>query len=471
MFMKEYQLIVIGAGPGGYEAAIRAAQLGLTTALIERRDVGGTCLNRGCIPTKAMLHSAQLYREAANFELFGLHTENTSFDWAKVHQRKNDVVVKLRTGIEQLIKANKIDFFNNSASILGKNDVQLDQGEVIRGENILIATGSVPARPPIPGLDLPNVVTSDELLDDPHFTQADSLAKEILIIGGGVIGVEFASVFSSFGCHVTIVEAMERILPTMDREISQSLNMVLKKRGVSIHTGAMVEKLEQDENGLVCHFTERGKAQAVPAQQVLVAIGRRPNTQGLFAEGFEVACERGRIVTDENFRTSVDSIYAIGDVTSKIQLAHMASAQGICAVHTIAGQKPPIDLRYVPGCIYTDPEIASVGITEDEAKQQGIPVKKGKFLMTGNGRSLIDEQERGFIKVLAHQETDVILGAQLMCSRATDIVAELATAIVNGLTCAQLAGVIRPHPTFCEGVTEAVEDVHAMAIHLAPKKR
>lgn len=469
--MKEYQLIVIGAGPGGYEAVIRAAQLGLTTALIERRDVGGTCLNRGCIPTKAMLHSAQLYREAANFELFGLHTENTSFDWAKVHQRKNDVVVKLRTGIEQLIKANKIDFFNNSASILGKNDVQLDQGEVIRGENILIATGSVPARPPIPGLDLPNVVTSDELLDDPHFTQADSLAKEILIIGGGVIGVEFASVFSSFGCHVTIVEAMERILPTMDREISQSLNMVLKKRGVSIHTGAMVEKLEQDENGLVCHFTEKGKAQAVPAQQVLVAIGRRPNTQGLFAEGFEVACERGRIVTDENFRTSVDSIYAIGDVTSKIQLAHMASAQGICAVHTIAGQKPPIDLRYVPGCIYTDPEIASVGITEDEAKQQGIPVKKGKFLMTGNGRSLIDEQERGFIKVLAHQETDVILGAQLMCSRATDIVAELATAIVNGLTCAQLAGVIRPHPTFCEGVTEAVEDVHAMAIHLAPKKR
>lgn len=469
--MKEYQLIVIGAGPGGYEAAIRAAQLGLTTALIERREVGGTCLNRGCIPTKAMLHSAQLYREAANFELFGLHTENTSFDWAKVHQRKSDVVVKLRTGIEQLIKANKIDFFNNSASILGKNDVQLDQGEVIRGENILIATGSVPARPPIPGLDLPNVVTSDELLDDPHFTQADSLAKEILIIGGGVIGVEFASVFSSFGCHVTIVEAMERILPTMDREISQSLNMVLKKRGVSIHTGAMVEKLEQDENGLVCHFTEKGKAQAVPAQQVLVAIGRRPNTQGLFAEGFEVACERGRIVTDENFRTSVDSIYAIGDVTSKIQLAHMASAQGICAVHTIAGQKPPIDLRYVPGCIYTDPEIASVGITEDEAKQQGIPVKKGKFLMTGNGRSLIDEQERGFIKVLAHQETDVILGAQLMCSRATDIVAELATAIVNGLTCAQLASVIRPHPTFCEGVTEAVEDVHAMAIHLAPKKR
>ena len=283
--------------------------------------------------------------------------------------------------------------------------------------------------------------------------------------------MEFASVFASLGCKVTIVEAMERILPTMDREISQSLNMLLKKRGVAIHTGAMVEKIEQEDGQLVCCFTEKGKAQRIPAQQILVAIGRRPNTQGLFAVGFEVACERGRIVTDESFRTSVEGIYAIGDVTARIQLAHMASAQGICAAHIIAGQQPPINLNAVPGCIYTDPEIASVGITEDEAKAQGIPVKKGKYLMTGNGRSIIDEQERGFIKVIAHAETDVILGAQLMCARATDIVSELSTAIVNGLTCAQLASVIRPHPTFCEGVTEAVEDVHGMAIHLAPKKR
>ena len=425
--MNEYQLIVIGAGPGGYEAAIRAAQLGLRTALIERREIGGTCLNRGCIPTKAMLHSAQLYREASQFELFGLHTENTSFDWEKIHQCKNEVVTKLRGGIEQLIKANKIDFFNKSASILGKNDVQLGQGEeILHAENILIATGSVPARPPIPGLDLPGVVTSDELLDDPQFARA---------------------------------------------EISQSLGMLLKKRGVAIHTGAMVEKIEQEDGQLVCCFTEKGKAQRIPAQQILVAIGRRPNMQGLFAGGFEVACERGRIVTDQSFRTSVEGIYAIGDVTARIQLAHMASAQGICAAHIIAGQQPPINLNAVPGCIYTDPEIASVGITEDEAKAQGIPVKKGKYLMTGNGRSIIDEQERGFIKVIAHAETDVILGAQLMCARATDIVSELSTAIVNGLTCAQLASVIRPHPTFCEGVTEAVEDVHGMAIHLAPKKR
>lgn len=471
--MKQYQLIVIGAGPGGYEAAIRAAQLGLHTALIERRQVGGTCLNRGCIPTKTMLHSAQLYKETAHFELFGLHTENTSFDWAKIHQRKNDVVSKLRNGIEQLIKANKIDFFNTSASILSPHEVQLEQGEetTLYGDNILIATGSVPSRPPIPGLDLPGVVTSDELLDDPSYAQTDSLPKEILIIGGGVIGVEFASVFSSFGCKVTIVEALDRILSTMDREISQNLSMILKKRGVEIHTGAMVERLEQSDGKLVCHFTEKEKLQQISSQQILVAIGRRVNTQGLFGNDFSVEMERGHIVTDESFRTSVDSIYAIGDVSAKIQLAHMASAQGICAAHIIAGKVPPINLQAVPGCIYTDPEIASVGLSEDEAKKQGIPVKKGKFIMSGNGRSIIDEQERGFIKVLAHQDTDVILGAQLMCSRATDIVSELSAAIVNGLTVDQLAAVIRPHPTFCEGVTEAVEDVHGMAIHLAPKKR
>ena len=471
--MKQYQLIVIGAGPGGYEAAIRAAQLGLHTALIERRQVGGTCLNRGCIPTKTMLHSAQLYKETAHFELFGLHTENTSFDWAKIHQRKNDVVSKLRSGIEQLIKANKIDFFNTSASILSPHEVQLEQGEetTLYGDNILIATGSVPSRPPIPALDLPGVVTSDELLDDPSYAQTDSLPKEILIIGGGVIGVEFASVFSSFGCKVTIVEALDRILSTMDREISQNLSMILKKRGVEIHTGAMVERLEQSDGKLVCHFTEKEKPQQISSQQILVAIGRRANTQGLFGNDFSVEMERGHIVTDESFRTSVDSIYAIGDVSAKIQLAHMASAQGICAAHIIAGKVPPINLQAVPGCIYTDPEIASVGLSEDEAKKQGIPVKKGKFIMSGNGRSIIDEQERGFIKVLAHQDTDVILGAQLMCSRATDIVSELSTAIVNGLTVDQLAAVIRPHPTFCEGVTEAVEDVHGMAIHLAPKKR
>ncbi|GAA6513234.1 dihydrolipoyl dehydrogenase [Phocea massiliensis] len=467
--MNEYQLIVIGAGPGGYEAAIRAAQLGLTTALVENRQVGGTCLNRGCIPTKALLHAAALYRGVQEFESVGLCAQGVSFDIQKVHDRKNQVIEQLRSGIEQLIKANKIDLYQGTGTLTGPHSVTVATGEgpvELAGENILVATGSKPSRPPIPGLDLPHVGTSDEFL----FLE-DKLYENLIIIGGGVIGVEFASVYQSFGCKVTIVEAMDRILPPMDREISQNLAMILKKRGVAIHTGAMVERLEETPEGIACHFTQKGKEQVVTADGVLVAIGRRPNTDGLFAEGFSVEMERGRIVTDEAFRTNVPSIRAIGDVTAKIQLAHMASAQGLTAVELIAGKEPSICLTAVPGCVYTDPEIATVGLTEEECKEKGIAVHKGKYIMSGNGKSIIEQADRGFIKLLFDEKTDVLLGAHLMCCRATDLISELSTAIVNKLTSKELSSVIRPHPTFTEAVTEAVESAHGMAIHLAPAKK
>ena len=467
--MNEYQLIVIGAGPGGYEAAIRAAQLGLTTALVENRQVGGTCLNRGCIPTKALLHAAALYRGVQEFESVGLCAQGVSFDIQKVHDRKNQVIEQLRSGIEQLIKANKIDLYHGTGTLTGPHSVTVVTGEgpvELAGENILVATGSKPSRPPIPGLDLPHVGTSNEFL----FLE-DKLYENLIIIGGGVIGVEFASVYQSFGCKVTIVEAMDRILPPMDREISQNLAMILKKRGVAIHTGAMVERLEETPEGIACHFTQKGKEQVVTADGVLVAIGRRPNTDGLFAEGFSVEMERGRIVTDEAFRTSVPSIRAIGDVTAKIQLAHMASAQGLTAVELIAGKEPSICLTAVPGCVYTDPEIATVGLTEEECKEKGIAVRKGKYIMSGNGKSIIEQADRGFIKLLFDEKTDVLLGAHLMCCRATDLISELSTAIVNKLTSKELSSVIRPHPTFTEAVTEAVESAHGMAIHLAPAKK
>lgn len=467
--MNEYQLIVIGAGPGGYEAAIRAAQLGLTTALVENRQVGGTCLNRGCIPTKALLHAAALYRGVQEFESVGLCAQGVSFDIQKVHDRKNQVIEQLRSGIEQLIKANKIDLYQGTGTLTGPHSVTVATGEgpvELAGENILVATGSKPSRPPIPGLDLPHVGTSDEFL----FLE-DKLYENLIIIGGGVIGVEFASVYQSFGCKVTIVEAMDRILPPMDREISQNLAMILKKRGVAIHTGTMVERLEETPEGIACHFTQKGKEQVVTADGVLVAIGRRPNTDGLFAEGFSVEMERGRIVTDEAFRTNVPSIRAIGDVTAKIQLAHMASAQGLTAVELIAGKEPSICLTAVPGCVYTDPEIATVGLTEEECKEKGIAVHKGKYIMSGNGKSIIEQADRGFIKLLFDEKTDVLLGAHLMCCRATDLISELSTAIVNKLTSKELSSVIRPHPTFTEAVTEAVESAHGMAIHLAPAKK
>lgn len=469
--MKTYDLIVIGAGPGGYEAAIRAAQLGLQTALIEERQVGGTCLNRGCVPIKSMLHSAQIYHQAKESDLFGVETNSPVLHMEKVHARKEEVLAKLRSGIGQLIKANKIALYEGHGTITGPHTVEVTgQEEPLEGKNILIATGSQPARPPIPGLALPNVVTSDDLLNGEEFLQG-KLYQNLIIIGGGVISMEFASLYSAIGCQVTVVEAMDRILPTMDRELSQNLAMILKKRGVTIHTGAMVKEISQGEEGLCCSFTVKEESKQAWGDGILVAIGRRPNTKGLLQEGFTLEMERGRIIVNEQFQTSIPSIYAIGDVSSKVQLAHVASAQGICAVEQMAGQTPSICLDAIPGCIYTDPEIASVGITEDQAKAQGIPVKKGKFLMGGNAKSLIENQERGFIKVLFHAETGKLLGAQMMCARATDMVGELSTAVVNGLTQHQLAAVIRPHPTFVEGITEAAEDAQGQAIHMAPRRR
>lgn len=463
-----YDLIVIGAGPGGYVAAIRAARLGLHTAVIERREAGGTCLNRGCIPTKTLLHTAQLYRELQSCGELGIPVGACSIDYPALDGRREAVVSRLRGGVEQLLKANGVDLLFGTGQISGPGTVLLEIGgdtrELTAGR-ILIATGSVPARPPIPGMELPGVMTSDELLSD-----SSREFRRLVIIGGGVIGVEFASVYSALGCEVTILEAMERLLPGMDREISQNLSMLLKKRGISLHTSARVERMEQMDGGLRVIYTEKEQEQAAEADGVLVAIGRRSNTQGLFCGGFSVEQDNGRILTDERFRTSVEGIWAIGDVTSRIQLAHLASAQGIAAVEDMAGRERSIDLSVVPSCVYTDPEIACVGITEAEAKAAGVPVKVGKFLLSGNGKSLIERQDRGFIKLVCGEKTGEVLGAQLMCGRATDLVSEFSSAIVHHLTAEDLASVIRPHPTFTEAVTEAAEDIEGMAVHIAPKR-
>ena len=295
---------------------------------------------------------------------------------------------------------------------------------------------------------------------------------DAVIIGGGVIGVEFATVYGALGCEVTIVEAMDRILPTMDKEISQNLSMILKRRGVKIFTGARVERIEQAEGGLACTFSAKGKEQAAQAEGVLVSIGRRANTEGLFAQGLDLHLERGAIPVDERFESCVKGIYAIGDVVKgNIQLAHVASAQGLHVAAVIAGEQPSTDLSLVPSCIYTNPEIASVGMTEADAKAAGIPVRTGKFIMSANGKTVIEMADRGFIKVVFDSQTNRLLGAQMMCCRATDMIGELCTAIRGGMTLEQLASVIRPHPTFNEAVTEAVEDVLGHAVHAAPKRR
>ena len=449
--MADYQLLVIGAGPGGYVAALRAAKLGLKTAVAERREVGGTCLNRGCIPTKTLLHTAGLYSAAREGERFGVSCGDVRVDLAALYARKDAVTERLRSGILQQFKASKVDLLTGTGVITGPGRVTVD-GKEYTADNVLIATGSVPARPPIPGLDAPGVVTSDEILE-----KADELYSSLVIIGGGVIGVELACFYAAMGTQVTVIEALDRILPNLDREFAQSVSLLLKKRGVAVHAGCRVERVEQTDGGLTVHYTDKDQPQSVTAEGVLCAIGRRPNTEGLLAEGVALETERGRIVVDQQFRTSLPQTYAVGDVSAKIQLAHVASAQGTAVAERLAGHAPLCDLNTVPSCIYTEPEIASVGLTADEAKAQGRAVKTGKCLMGANGRTVIAEGERGFIKLVADAETGALLGAQLMCERATDLISELTCAVVNGLTTDQLKRAMRPHPTFGEAVHDALE--------------
>ena len=456
-----YDLVVVGGGPGGYAAAIRASQLGLRTALVERDAVGGTCLNRGCIPTKTLLHSAHLYREMLTCQSFGLQAEGVRFDYGAMSARKDEVTGQLRSGVEGLLKGNKVELLRGSARVEESGKVRVGE-EVLESRHILIATGAVPAKPPVPGLDLPGVVTSDELLADGR------LYPRLTIVGGGVIGMEFACLCSALGTEVTVIEAMDRILPTLDRELGQNLAMLLKKRGVRVHTGAVVERVERQGEALTCTFTAKGKAETAQSDAVLVATGRRPNTAGLFSPRLEDALglDRGGIPVNLHFSTRVAGICAIGDVVKgNIQLAHVASAQGINAVSRMAGLRPPMRLEAVPACVYTDPEIACVGSTEAECKENGIPYKTGKYLMSGNGRTVIARGERGFIKVVYHAESGAVLGAQLMCERATDLIGEFTLAVAEGRTVERMAQLIRPHPTFGEGISEAAESCLGLAIH------
>ena len=466
-----YDLLVIGAGPGGYVAAIKAAKLGMKTVIIENREVGGTCLNRGCVPAKAMLHSAKLYQEVLSGERFGIISKEVDYDYSKVMSYKKETSESLRLGVEQLLKGNKVKRLQGTGTLTKDGRVRVSNGEgeeILQAKHILLATGSKPSLPPIEGILLPGIMTSDELF------QLDHVPKSLLIIGGGVIGVEFATVFSSFGSKVTILEAEDRLLPGLDKEISQNLKLILKKRGVAIHTKAFVRKIEKEGLDFICTYGEMAKdkeiIEMIKTPYLLSAVGRIPNTDGLLEEGTLLEMDRGRIVVKENFETSMPGVFAIGDVTGGIQLAHAASSQGICAVERINGKEPTIDLSAVPSCVYTDPEIACVGITEDEAKKKGMEILTGKFITHGNSKSVITKEERGFVKVITDKETGVLLGAQIMCARATDMIGEMGTAITNKLTAEQLLKAMRAHPTYNESVGEALEECIGGAIHALPRK-
>lgn len=479
----KYDLIVIGSGPGGYVAAIKAAKLGKRTALIEKDEIGGTCLNRGCIPTKTLMHSTHFLSEARKMEEAGIYITGINLDYDKLMGRKDEVVAKNRKGIEGLLKANGVTLYRGSATIIESHLVRItslsdftSQGEIdtqrqvaidIEANNILIATGSVPVIPDIPGANLNNVVTSDDLLYG-----KGRLFNKLLIIGGGVIGVEMATIYNELGCQVEIIEAMDRILFGMDREISQSISMGLKRKGIKIHTGAKVVNIsEGDSSGLICEYIEKDRSIMTEAEGILLSVGRRSNTEGLFGEGIAPEMDGACIKVNSDFETSIPGVYAIGDVIRGKQLAHVASAQGIVAVERICGHIPSIDLDVIPSCIYTLPEVATVGMDEVEAKESGYQVKIGKYPMLGNSKTLLSMGDRGFIKLIFDDERGRLLGAQLLCDRATDMVGELALAISKKLTNKDISSIIRPHPTYEESITEAADDIEGMAIHLMPKRR
>lgn len=445
-----YNLIIIGAGPGGYEAAIEAANMGMKVALIEEDKLGGTCLNRGCIPTKTLMHTADIARELSAAGKFGVEVADWRVDAAKMQERKNEVLDTLRTGIAALMKKGKVDVIEGHGVIEGTGKVRVGD-EVLETENIMIATGSKTFVPPIEGVNTPGVVTSDELLD-----KADGIYEHLVIVGGGVIGMEFASLYAALGTEVTVIEALDRVLAPLDKEISQNVKMIAKKRGIDIHAKSMVEKFAAGENGnVITYYREKDELQSVESDGVLVCIGRKPNTDGLFAEGVSVDMEKGKILVNDKYQTSMEGVYAIGDVIGGVMLAHMATAEGRAAVAVMSGKESTVNMDVVPSCVYTNPEIATVGITADEAKAAGVDVVTRKYIMSANGKSVLSAQERGFIKIVAEAETEKLLGAQMMCARATDMIGELALAIVNELALKDVANLIHPHPTFVEGIGEA----------------
>ena len=455
--MNDFQLIVIGAGPGGYVAALRAAKLGKSVAVVERQETGGTCLNRGCIPTKTLLHSSQIYHDIATGAHAGITAQSVHVDMPAIFAHKREVSRQLSEGIEGMFQKAGVERIQGTAMVLDSHTVQVtENGETKTywSDDILIATGSVPVRPPIPGLDLPGVMTSDELLEG-----SDRLYRSIVIMGGGVIGVEFATFYNDLGCEVTIIEGLPRLLPLLDRELGQNLTQILKKRGVNVLTRAMVERVEREGDNLVVHYSDKKGGGSVSAEKVLCAIGRKPYLEGLFAEGLAPEMEGTSLRVDERYQTSIPHVYAIGDVSSKVQLAHMASAQGTAFAELLCGGESLVDLQVVPSCIYSRPEIAVVGLTEQEAKEAGLSVATGKCVLFGNARTVIVEGDRCLMKVVARKDSREIVGAQFMCPNSTDMISELAQAIANHMTVEQLLRIVRPHPTFEEALTDALENL------------
>jgi dihydrolipoamide dehydrogenase len=448
----EHDLVIIGGGPGGYVAAIRAAQLGAKVALVEKDRVGGTCLNRGCIPTKALVRSVEVLQLVDKAPAFGVIVEEPAFDFARIMTRKNEIVARLVGGVEGLLGAHRVEVVSGTATI-AKPDLVLvrtaNGDRRLATENVVIATGSVPASPPIAGLDAPGALTSADVLELKEVP--DSLA----VIGGGVIGLEFASIFHALGTRVTVLEMLPTLLPTVDGELARRYKSHLQRERVEVHLRARVEEIRPKGDGLAVRVADSGEE--VEAEKVLVATGRVPYTEGLGLEELGVKREREAIVVDERLATNVPGIYAIGDVTGGIMLAHLASRQGEVAVENILSHPVAMDYRAVPNCVFTLPEIAGVGLTEQEAKAEGLDYEVARFPFSASGRALTIGETTGLVKLVCERESGKVLGVHIMGPQASDLIAEGSLAIQMGATARDIAETIHAHPTLPEAVMEAAK--------------
>lgn len=457
--MKNYDIVVIGAGPGGYVAAIKAAQLGAKVAIIEKKYIGGVCLNIGCIPTKALIKSARVYQDILNSSSFGIDLDQKSVkvNLSHVIKRKDNIVKRLTGGVGMLLKKNKVDIYNGEAKVKDKNTVEVN-GEVLKTNNLIIATGARPVIPPIPGVE--EGIKSGYILTSKEALSLDKVPENLVVVGGGVIGIEFATIYASFGSNVTVIEMADNILVNIDDEVRETYLKSLKKQHINIITKGAVTKV--DKNKVI--YSKDGKDHEVVADKVLMSVGMRPNSEGFEHLGIEIT--RQGIITNEKLETTVKGVYAIGDVNGKMMLAHVASAEGIIAVENIMGKESKIDYKKVPSGIYGTPEIANIGYTEQEAKAEGIDYKVSKFPLLGNGKSLAEGEADGFVKIIANKKYNEVIGVHILAPHATDLIAEAAVLMELEGTAYELANAIHPHPTLSETLMEAAHGIIDKPIHI-----
>lgn len=458
------RIIIIGGGPGGYVAGIRAAQRGADVTVVEKDLLGGTCLNRGCIPTKALLGSVEALHKARSGQEFGFAVGgDITPDFARMMERKSAISTQLRDGIHGLLKKNKVTLVRGEGRIVGPGAVQVETAEGIvslEADKIIVATGSEPARLPFFDFDQPTVLTSTSALE------LTSIPESLLIVGAGVIGCEFASVFSELGTTITMVEMMPQMLPLEDTRLAKQFQQIFKKKGIEVLLKTKVDGIAEYASDHITANIEGGRQ--ITAEKMLVSIGRQPNSKGIGLETVGVETDgRGYIVVNDRLETSAPNIYAIGDINGGIMLAHVASYEGLVAVENCLGGNVERDLKVVPSCIYTLPEIASIGLTEVQAKDEGFEPITGTFRLGASGKAMAIGEAVGYIQIIADHKTDKVLGANMMGPHVTDLIHEIAVAIKNGLTVRQIGDTIHAHPTIGEALMEAAHDVHGESVHVA----